>query len=719
LEEIDAKSLTPIPMLEGGSFENEGIDIVTAYSDAPKDKTESVKFTLFYIDVAQVGVVQLKSKGGMPILRVKDNVDTSVRFVMNAISGESMQIPVCSIGEFTMVVKVFGEYCSVMLNVPGEPLEIMMQPGISYEITGTIKEDEAKLNVERLDKSSIAIVRRRMENGWLVKLQKDKTKRVMYNAPTIVREGLLVSKGWMRGDIGPEKRRTIDIGRYSESIQMQHVPATTLYTINNETHEGCKMTCSVDTDCKGYVYKSTGECILKTSFEDSYGDGEWTQGIKMYKNKGNNIQAVSIKLQQTSEEAKSLCIVNIGVFDTNGVDITKAAYGTKSVSIDTTASKVLDGRFDTKYYSKETANPYLRVELTKETDIGYIAIYVPDVKEHKERMNNVRVSMYNNKGKEVWSKMLNGGSRSYVLFPKTMDKWEKWREPQKDSISGNYCIGKQTCVTPVRVTYNPKENTGEIKLYPIGLSTLKRIEADEGRDKFAIMRNGRLEDAYMVDGDYHIGAYPAPSSKDIWYRYDGRVFKNIEGKKPTGKSKQVGYENAENECIVTNCAAYDSQGNVYSEVGPYDGWESTRDVSTYYDSSMIPPKKETPTKQPMQVPSSQTLAPAPTQTPAPIKKKIQQVVPIITVYEHEMYKGKSQDYPFSKMTKGIYTSTLGNMKISSIKVPYGMKVTVYRQKSLKGESISFTHDVPTLRFYQWAKGKDWNDEIKSLRVEIV
>jgi hypothetical protein len=57
-----------------------------------------------------------------------------------------------------------------------------------------------------------------------------------------------------------------------------------------------------------------------------------------------------------------------------------------------------------------------------------------------------------------------------------------------------------------------------------------------------------------------------------------------------------------------------------------------------------------------------------------------------------------------------YSLGVGNDKISSLKVPSGMKITVYADGGFRGESRTFYGD-------QYCFGSDWNDRISSVVVE--
>jgi hypothetical protein len=80
----------------------------------------------------------------------------------------------------------------------------------------------------------------------------------------------------------------------------------------------------------------------------------------------------------------------------------------------------------------------------------------------------------------------------------------------------------------------------------------------------------------------------------------------------------------------------------------------------------------------------------------------------VTIYEHGNYEGTSQE-----LTEGNYdlsSLTIGNDALSSLKVPQGMKVTLYEEQGFTGREKSFTEDTP------WV-GDDFNDITSSIKVE--
>jgi hypothetical protein len=80
----------------------------------------------------------------------------------------------------------------------------------------------------------------------------------------------------------------------------------------------------------------------------------------------------------------------------------------------------------------------------------------------------------------------------------------------------------------------------------------------------------------------------------------------------------------------------------------------------------------------------------------------------VTIYEHGNYEGTSQE-----LTEGNYdlsSLTIGNDALSSLKVPQGMKVTLYEEQGFTSREKSFTEDTP------WV-GDDFNDITSSIKVE--
>jgi len=80
----------------------------------------------------------------------------------------------------------------------------------------------------------------------------------------------------------------------------------------------------------------------------------------------------------------------------------------------------------------------------------------------------------------------------------------------------------------------------------------------------------------------------------------------------------------------------------------------------------------------------------------------------ITLHEDCNYGGKS--YFLQAGTYSGYAMKIGNDKLSSIQIPSGMKVTVYEDENFRGNSKTFTANVPCL-------DSNWNDMTSSLVVE--
>lgn len=81
----------------------------------------------------------------------------------------------------------------------------------------------------------------------------------------------------------------------------------------------------------------------------------------------------------------------------------------------------------------------------------------------------------------------------------------------------------------------------------------------------------------------------------------------------------------------------------------------------------------------------------------------------VIIYQADSYQGGSQElsegsYNFDSLVAGI-----GNDQLSSLKVPKGMKVTLYEHE-FAGRSKTFTEDAP------WV-GDDFNDLTSSIKVE--
>ncbi|MGL5192657.1 MAG: hypothetical protein ACRC8Y_03490 [Chroococcales cyanobacterium] len=82
----------------------------------------------------------------------------------------------------------------------------------------------------------------------------------------------------------------------------------------------------------------------------------------------------------------------------------------------------------------------------------------------------------------------------------------------------------------------------------------------------------------------------------------------------------------------------------------------------------------------------------------------------VVIYQDANYQGASQ-----QLSEGEYNLpnlTIGNDQLSSLKVPNGIKVTLYEHSEFKGRFKSFTEDTP------WV-GDDFNDITSSIKVEKI
>lgn len=82
----------------------------------------------------------------------------------------------------------------------------------------------------------------------------------------------------------------------------------------------------------------------------------------------------------------------------------------------------------------------------------------------------------------------------------------------------------------------------------------------------------------------------------------------------------------------------------------------------------------------------------------------------VVIYQDHYYKAASQE--LSEGSYDLASLTFGGGHLSSLKVPMGMKVTLYEQEGFKGRSKSFTEDTP------WV-GDDFNDLTRSIKVEQI
>lgn len=81
----------------------------------------------------------------------------------------------------------------------------------------------------------------------------------------------------------------------------------------------------------------------------------------------------------------------------------------------------------------------------------------------------------------------------------------------------------------------------------------------------------------------------------------------------------------------------------------------------------------------------------------------------VVIYRHVNYEGASQE-----LDKGVYDITdlaIGNDALSSLRVPPGMKVTLYSNAGLQGNAKVFTQDTA------WVG--NMNDRTSSIKVETV
>ncbi|MEB3826008.1 peptidase inhibitor family I36 protein, partial [Phormidium sp. CCY1219] len=79
-----------------------------------------------------------------------------------------------------------------------------------------------------------------------------------------------------------------------------------------------------------------------------------------------------------------------------------------------------------------------------------------------------------------------------------------------------------------------------------------------------------------------------------------------------------------------------------------------------------------------------------------------------TIYEHGNFQGASQE-----LTEGSYNIAslkIGNDRLSSLRVPAGLKVTLYEHANFSGRSKVLTQDT------SWV-GDDFNDITSSIKVE--
>ncbi|MEM7034885.1 MAG: beta/gamma crystallin-related protein, partial [Chloroflexota bacterium] len=89
--------------------------------------------------------------------------------------------------------------------------------------------------------------------------------------------------------------------------------------------------------------------------------------------------------------------------------------------------------------------------------------------------------------------------------------------------------------------------------------------------------------------------------------------------------------------------------------------------------------------------------------------KVEEVALTATIFEHGSYRGRSQVLPVGLYN--INNLSIGNDRLSSLKVPPGLRVTLYQHGNFQGASRAYTSDV--------AFTTDFNDQTSSIRVEQV
>jgi hypothetical protein len=65
------------------------------------------------------------------------------------------------------------------------------------------------------------------------------------------------------------------------------------------------------------------------------------------------------------------------------------------------------------------------------------------------------------------------------------------------------------------------------------------------------------------------------------------------------------------------------------------------------------------------------------------------------------------------------TLGIGNDKISSIRVPSGLQITVWEHGDFKGASRTWSRDVECLKNERMSTKKSWNDQVSSFEVRAV
>lgn len=80
-----------------------------------------------------------------------------------------------------------------------------------------------------------------------------------------------------------------------------------------------------------------------------------------------------------------------------------------------------------------------------------------------------------------------------------------------------------------------------------------------------------------------------------------------------------------------------------------------------------------------------------------------------TIYQHARYRGRRQELKPGRYN--LKDLTIGNDQLSSVKVPKGLRVTLYRRSSFRGQKRVLTEDI-------WFT-EDFNDETSSIVVELI
>jgi hypothetical protein len=82
----------------------------------------------------------------------------------------------------------------------------------------------------------------------------------------------------------------------------------------------------------------------------------------------------------------------------------------------------------------------------------------------------------------------------------------------------------------------------------------------------------------------------------------------------------------------------------------------------------------------------------------------------VVIYQDGYYKAASQE--LSEGSYDLASLTFGGGQLSSLKVPKGIKVTLYEHPGFTGRSKTFTEDTP------WV-GDDFNDVTSSIKIEKI